>query len=355
MPALPVVTAVLCGALWLSANPAAHAQPAAPRLPTAPGETIELRPFVVDSSKDTGYAAQNTLSGTRLNSPLADLGVTMTIFTPEVWGDLALSSTNDIINYTPGAEVNYSNTFFFGDSTRFRGILVENILRNSFKSNIPNDSYNVDRMEFSRGPNAILVNGSSTTGGINRTTAKALLQDKNRVLFRTDQYGTLRGELDVNRKIIDGQLSARFIALREEGKTWREPVGLKDQTRYYGAIKWKPVQRVSVDVTAENIDWARSLNNPYRVVDRVTPFLNGPRAGRVSNSSGTVSIQPQGVANFATANTTVVVDDGNSATPLVQNWRNYAVGAPARIFGTGLDVTVPAGIIADKFDIVGNG
>ncbi|MBL9186514.1 MAG: hypothetical protein JNK23_03455 [Opitutaceae bacterium] len=328
----------------------------APALPARTSEpAVELKPFVVDSTKDTGYAAQNTLSGTRLNSPVADLGVTLTIFTPEVWTDLSLSSTNELINYTPGAEINYSNTFFFGDAVKFRGILVENILRNSFKSNVPNDSYNADRMEFSRGPNAILVNGSSTTGGVNRSTVPAVFKDQNRVLFRADSHGTFRTELDVNRGLIRDQLAARVVVLHEDAKTWREPIGFKEQRRYYGALKWKPVAKVTADASYEKIDWGRSLNNPYRAIDRVTPFLNGPQTGRASNSAGPAPAQPQGVANFAGANTTVFVDDGNPATPAVQNWRNYAVGAPRRALGTGFDLSVPAGILADEFDIVGNG
>lgn len=211
----------------------------------ATGEVMKLPPFVVDTRKDTGYAAQNTMSGTRLNSPLGDLGVTMTIFTPEVWNDLALSSTNDLINYTPGAQVNYNNTFFFGDAVKFRGILVENILRNSYKTNIPNDSYNAERMEFHRGPNAILVNGSSTTGGVNRTTSKAEFSGANRLLFRADAYGTTRTEVDLHHTVLDDKLAVRFITLQENAQTWRNPIGYKEQQRYYGAIKWRPVQKVT--------------------------------------------------------------------------------------------------------------
>ena len=75
-------------------------------IPAVPTDVVELSPFEVSSAKDTGYAAQSTLSGTRVNTDVKDIGGTMTIITPEVMEDLALTSTNDILRFTPGAEKN---------------------------------------------------------------------------------------------------------------------------------------------------------------------------------------------------------------------------------------------------------
>ena len=44
---------------------------AAPVIPAA-DEIFVLSPFIVDASKDTGYRAENTLAGSRLNSSLRD-------------------------------------------------------------------------------------------------------------------------------------------------------------------------------------------------------------------------------------------------------------------------------------------
>jgi len=42
-------------------------------------ETLVLSPFTVNSEKDTGYQATNTLAGTRLNTPIKDLGASISV------------------------------------------------------------------------------------------------------------------------------------------------------------------------------------------------------------------------------------------------------------------------------------
>ena len=65
---------------------AALAQPAPPAAPAAtatPGSssTVTLSPFEVRTEKDEGYAASNTLSGTRLNSSLANIPASIQVLT----------------------------------------------------------------------------------------------------------------------------------------------------------------------------------------------------------------------------------------------------------------------------------
>ena len=68
------------GAAGLLAPASAQQAPAAPatRPPAATrpatDEAVLLSPFTVSSEADRGYQALNTLSGTRLNSKLEDLG-----------------------------------------------------------------------------------------------------------------------------------------------------------------------------------------------------------------------------------------------------------------------------------------
>jgi len=61
------------------------ATPAAP----AGDQIIELSPFTVDASKDKGFRAENTLAGSRLNTPLRDTAAPVSVFTEEFLEDLA--------------------------------------------------------------------------------------------------------------------------------------------------------------------------------------------------------------------------------------------------------------------------
>ena len=70
----------------------------APTTP-APAETVLLSPFTVTSEKDAGYYGANTLSGTRMNAKLEDLGASITVVTKQQMLDLALLNMDDIFAY----------------------------------------------------------------------------------------------------------------------------------------------------------------------------------------------------------------------------------------------------------------
>ena len=63
---------------------------------TGRDETVVLSPFTVSSEAERGYQAFNTLSGTRLNSKLEDLGASITVVTKQQMQDLALLDLNEI-------------------------------------------------------------------------------------------------------------------------------------------------------------------------------------------------------------------------------------------------------------------
>lgn len=50
---------------------------------------VVLTPFQVNSSKDSGYFAENTLAGSRLNTNLADLAASITVVTKQQMDDTA--------------------------------------------------------------------------------------------------------------------------------------------------------------------------------------------------------------------------------------------------------------------------
>ena len=58
-------------------------KPAPIPVTTGSDETVVLSPFTVSTGADRGYQALNTLSGTRLNSKLEDLGASITVRSEE--------------------------------------------------------------------------------------------------------------------------------------------------------------------------------------------------------------------------------------------------------------------------------
>jgi hypothetical protein len=66
---------------------------------------VELSPFVVTTDTNNGYAATNTLAGTRLNTPLKDIGTAISVVTKEFMDDIGASNAETLLTYTTGTEV----------------------------------------------------------------------------------------------------------------------------------------------------------------------------------------------------------------------------------------------------------
>ena len=299
------------------------------------GDVFELSPFEVDVAGDQGYEAQNTLAGTRLNTSIRDLGITITALTQEFWEDTAVSSVNDMLIFTPGAErsdtqVNDTNarTQYWGDNTRFRGVQIENIVRNQFRTNIPSDTYNASRFEFSRGTNAVLFGVTrETAGSINRTTQDAIFRDDYLYRNRIDQHGSMRHELNVNQELMDDKLAVRVALLREEQEHWIKP-GFQDQDRAYLAVNFRPIENLTIKFRYEYLDWVRAAVSPSVTRDEVTPWIDAGMPGLDFSSDESVpnSAYVTGTARYTSNNqwAMIVMPDG---TEQMMNMRNFARGA----------------------------
>src|SRR3954466_7498880 len=92
------------GLSLLTAAVCLKAQNAAPA--SAPLEekdkTIVLSPFVVDASQDQGYRATNSISGSRLNTPIKDLPMSLEVITSEFMKDIGANDLRQALAYSAG-------------------------------------------------------------------------------------------------------------------------------------------------------------------------------------------------------------------------------------------------------------
>ena len=65
---------------------------------------VQLTPFQVNTTKDSGYFAENTLAGSRLNTNLADLAASITVVTKQQMDDTASLDINDVFKYEASTE-----------------------------------------------------------------------------------------------------------------------------------------------------------------------------------------------------------------------------------------------------------
>ncbi len=123
---------------------------------------IVLNPFVVSTEKDTGYAASTTLAGPRLNTPVKDIGASVSIYTKDFLTDIGATNISDLLIYATGMETggpggnfsngtggNIDNDRIVGDGSRnspptqnrTRGLAGPNCTRGYFTSDYGFDGY----------------------------------------------------------------------------------------------------------------------------------------------------------------------------------------------------------------------
>ena len=136
--------------------------------PSATGDqVIALSPFEV-ISENKGYFSANSMSGTRMNSKIEDLGQSITVMTKEQMVDFAMLDINDVFDHMASTEGTGSYSQFDTDRTgavvdqvslnpnnanRVRGIGNANIAFNNIATTgrVPVDPLWMDSLELSRG------------------------------------------------------------------------------------------------------------------------------------------------------------------------------------------------------------
>ena len=156
-------------------------------------DVFDLSPFTITSDEDTGYAATNTLAGTRLKSDLRDLAGAVQVVTEEFLRDTGSTNVEDLFLYTTNTEVSGPDGNFGsggGDRrdpngrTRVRGLAEPDRTRNFFLSDIALDTYNTDRVTIAKGPNAILFGLGSPAGLYNSNLKQAKFEDSTEITAR---------------------------------------------------------------------------------------------------------------------------------------------------------------------------
>ncbi len=227
--------ALACG-LTLGLGAQLYGQAVEPVTPPPPpeGEIIQLSPFTVDTSQDRGYIAVDALAGGRTNTPIKLTPAAMSSLTRTFIDDVGIQNVREALRWAPNvvptdpqAGKGFGGAAFHPWSFNFRGAGAgqqggPGPTRNYFTFFENADAYNIERVEFTRGPNGILF-GLGTVGGTLSTYTKVPRLDKD---FLTpaviaDDHGSLRFEVDYNVAPSE-KFAIRVNALYDEPRGWRE-------------------------------------------------------------------------------------------------------------------------------------
>jgi hypothetical protein len=221
-----VVFAATAGA-WVATAAAQSTGPVpAPGLPKSGEETVRLSPFEVSTSRDVGFVAASSLAGGRLATDLAETPVAYSVQTREFLDSLNISDLNEAINWTVNATTTPDDgggQLFGGVGTStLRGVGSNASNRNFFTGGANPSTYNLERMDYARGPNSILF-GTGTISGTSNAVVKSARIGRNATELRAEygSWDSYRATLDANRTL-GSKVAARVVTTWQDTPTWRD-------------------------------------------------------------------------------------------------------------------------------------
>ena len=278
------------------------------------GEVVQLSPFeVVADTK--GYFAANTMSGTRLNSKLEDLGAAISVVTKQQMEDLGLLDVNDIFNYESNTEGTGNFTDFTFNSAgmpmdnvqanpqganRIRGINTANTTFGNFETSgrTPIAPSTIDGVEIRRGPNSSIFGVGSPAGTVNSVPASAnLRKDATTVVARADTQDGWRTSLDFNRVLKSDVLAVRVSAVRQHDGFALKPSGVATD-RLNGMVKFRPFKKTTLSGSYSYYRAQGNRPNSLAPRDGISGWL-GVGAPTWDPITGTVKINGSVVGTYA--------------------------------------------------------
>ena len=265
MPARPPgfpVRSLTLAAVLASGPLRSQTVPTTPPPPTATEPVVELSPFEVNTSRDVGYLAENTLAGSRLNARLRDTAGSVSVFTKEFLDDLAITDLAGLLDYTVNSELDTNawqagsgqNPMITGENllnrTANRGLAASQGM--DYFTSITNlDPYRVGRFDDTRGPNSILF-GVGAPGGLLNQSSKVAVTHRHSANLRYGfgSWERNRVELDANRVLQKDRLALAVAALHQENGGWRQ-FDFQDKRRVFTSVLFRPRRTVTLQAMGE--------------------------------------------------------------------------------------------------------
>ena len=275
--------------------------PAAPK----PGDpaAVQLSVFEVTAAKDLGYAASSAMTGTRTGEKLADLPNSISVMTQEFLQDIAVNNFLDAVEFATNAENIHNDSGTrgaaigsrSGNQISFRGMASSRQLRDGFPWYMPQDIYNTERIEFSRGPGGLAFGDVDVGGIINIGTKRANSRRSASAQVHYDNWGSQRYSIDFNQPLADTGVSVRLNAINAENESWRQRsgTGLRGLA---GAVRWVPFKhnRTAVDFTYERGDQDEGFS--HVVLDnQFAAYVRGSGTNALDANPNLPGVQVNGV------------------------------------------------------------
>ncbi|MFT3868469.1 MAG: TonB-dependent receptor [Nibricoccus sp.] len=217
-------------------------------------DIVTLTTFQVTTNKDNGYRASNSVSGSRIDTPIKDLPFALQAFTQDFISDQHPTNIFDVTKFSPGVTYR-SNDFAEGNANlAIRGFAIGSagnsmLLRDGFRGPSVLDFTNVARMEVVKGPASFLY-GQVAPGGIVNVITKTP-QDKFGATVSAEygSYNQYRSTVDVTGPIQKDLLYRAAYSYNHDIEYWKPYEA--NQSDFAPQLLWKPNSSATLSVKYE--------------------------------------------------------------------------------------------------------
>ena len=298
---------------WLlfAVLPLSAAQPAVD--PAKKEEPVVLSIFQVTDDKDEGYRSTQTTSGSRTLSNLRDTPNSISVLNRELLDDLMATKLGDALFFSITGEID-TNSERSNEDFIFRGMVAGVRLRNGITWwGATSDTYNIERGEVLRGPQAFLY-GEGTAGGVlNQQTKQANSRNSEKLSLMMGTNDLYRAELDVNRRL--GEKVAVRVALVTQHENAFQHYAGRDFHGAYTTLNYRPFKNTNINFEFEyrlldGVMTMNTLTEAFSTTDRTPTSFNTLAA---TNSGRTfipaLGIMFDGVGRRRSNGISLVLDD----------------------------------------------
>ena len=225
------LAAPLAAAIVLALSPAAAAAPRTAAHASALAQASERTPTELDHvevvGEMPGYTVQRSTTATRTDTPLVDVPQAVSVVSQQQIRDLAIQSMADAVRYVPGigitqGEGNRDGLVFRGNSS------TADLFVDGMRDDVQyyRDTYNIDRIEAFKGPNAMIFGRGSPGGLLNRVTKVADGVTTREVGVQVGSWDKRRVTADVGQSL-SADAAFRVTGVYEDSGSYRDGVTVR--------------------------------------------------------------------------------------------------------------------------------
>ena len=218
---------------------------------------VRISPFDVSLYLDKGYQPSNSVSASRLDSPIRDLPFAIQAFTESFIDDQQPRDLFDVARYSPGVTYR-SNDFNEGNANlAIRGFAVSSVnggniavMRDGFHGPTIFDFTNIARVEVVKGPSSFLYGVVAPGGIVNIITKSPQSTFAATADARYGSYNQYRFDVDVTGPLRKGLFFRMASSYDQDSHYWKP----YDASSWDVApsLLWQPTDRLSITVKYEH-------------------------------------------------------------------------------------------------------